>query len=188
MNIQSMPISALKVTPLLAALLTALALAGCGSDTTASKAGSDTSQADSTASQRDSQGQATADSIARKPCEYMARADAEAAVGLPLPKTIENIPLGTCDYHTPEFYGASLTVGDWGYLRGVATSGDAKHQPTAIPGVGDDALYMERPSMLYVRKGDSGFMVSLSGPSIDGLPDHGLEREKTLALKILSNF
>jgi len=119
----------------------------------------------------------------------MARADAEAAVGLPLPKTTEHIPLGMCDYNTAEFYGASLTVGDWQSVKGAATAVPS-HQPTAISGVGDEALNLNGSggSILYVRKGERGFLLTLNGPNIDGLPDHGLEREKTLALKILPNL
>jgi hypothetical protein len=120
----------------------------------------------------------------------MARADAEAAVGQPLPKTSEHIPLGMCDYTTPDFFGASLTVGDWESIKGAATSGDAQHQPIAITGVGDEALNLNgsNGSNLYVRKGGQGFLLTLNGPNIDGLPDHGLEKEKVLALKILPNF
>ena len=40
----------------------------------------------------------------------------------------------------------------------------------------------------HVRKGAQKFLLTLNGPNVDGLPDHGLEREKTLALKILPNL
>ena len=176
---------------MLVALLAALALAGCGSESTANKAGAESptasaaTQAVDAATQPDSQVQVGSASADRKPCEYMARADAEAAVGQPLPKTTENIPLGMCDYNTPEFYGASLTVSSWESIKTAATS-DAKHQPTAIAGVGDEALNLG--GLLYVRKGDQGFLLTLNGPNIDHLPDHGLELEKTLALKILPNL
>jgi len=120
-----------------------------------------------------------------KPCEYMLRSDAEAALGLPLPNTAENISLGTCDYTTLEFYGASLTVGAWESMKTAATGG--RHQPVAISGVGDEALNLNGASgsLLYVRKGERGFLLTINGPQVDGLPDHGLEREKTFAQKIL---
>ena len=41
---------------------------------------------------------------------------------------------------------------------------------------------------LDVRKGDRGFLLTLNGPNIDHLADHGLDKEKTLALKILPNL
>lgn len=190
MNVQSIPDFPLKVMSLLAALLTAVTLAGCGNDTPASKAGSGTSQAVSATSQSDRLRLVNSIGSARKPCEYMARADAEAAVGQPLPKTTEIIPLGMCDYTTAEFYAASLTVSDWEGIKRAATSRGPQHQPTAISGVGDEALNLNgsEGSNLYVRKGDRGFLLTLNGPHIDHLADHGLEREKTLALKILPNL
>ena len=178
----------------LAAFLTVLALPGCGSDSTASKVGANSpaasapTQAVGATTQPDAFGATGPAPTGRNPCEYMVRADAEAAVGQPLPKTSEHIPLGMCDYTTAEFDGASLTVGDWESIKGAATSGNA--QPVAIAGVGDEALNLNgsNGSTLYVRKGNQGFLLTLNGQNIDGLPDHGLEREKILALKILPNF
>lgn len=196
MNTPPISVFPLKTMLLLAALLTVLALPGCGSDSTANKAGagntaaSASTKAAGTATQPDSLGATGPAPTGRKPCEYMARADAEAAVGLPLPKTSEHIPLGMCDYTTAEFYGASLTVGDWESIKGAATSGGPQSQPVAITGVGDEALNLNgsNGSNLYVRKGGQGFLLTLNGPNIDGLPDHGLEKEKVLAQKILPNF
>ena len=172
---------------LLAALLTASALAGCGRDTPAPQAASETSKDGSFANQINNLGLGTPAGFNRNPCEYMKREDAEAAVGLALPKTNEIIPLGMCDYTSPEFYGAALTVGDWEGIKGAATSGGAARPPTAISGVGDEALNLNgsNGSNLYVRKGGRGFLLTMNGPQIDRLPDHGLEREKVLALKIL---
>ena len=192
MNIASIPNLSLKRISLLTASLAALALAGCGSESTANKAAAESptasaaTQAVDAATQPDSQAQVGSASADRKPCEYMARADAEAAVGQPLPKTTENIPLGMCDYNTAEFYGASLTVSSWEAIKNAATSGSPQHQPTPISGVGDEALNLG--GLLYVRKGDQGFLLTLNGPNIDHLPDQGLELEKTLALKILPNL
>ena len=187
MNRQSIQHFPRPAASLFAVLLTASALAGCGRDVPAPQAASETSKDGSAASQINSLGLGNPAGFNRKPCEYMKREDAEYAVGLPLPKTTEIIPLGMCDYMTAEFYGASLTVGDWEGIKGAATSGGASHQPTAISGVGDEALNLNgsNGSNLYVRKGDRGFLLTLNGPNVDGLPDHGLEREKVLALKIL---
>lgn len=189
MNDDSLAHFPMKAMPLLVVSSIALALAGCASSSTAPKAGSDTAQASSAASQPDSLGATDPAPTARKPCEYMARGDAEAAVGQSLPTTTERISLGTCDHTTPDFFGASLTVGDWESIKAAATS-DAQHQPIAIAGVGDEALSLNGAggSNLYVRKGNRGFLLVLNGPNVDGLPDHGLDREKILALKILPNF
>ena len=195
MNIPSIPNLSVKRISLLAGSLAALALAGCGSESTTNKVGAESptangaTQAVDAATQPDSQVQIGSASSDRKPCEYMARADAEAAVGQPLPKTTENIPLRMCDYNTPEFYGASLTVSSWESIKNTATSHGTR-QPAVIAGVGDEALNLNgsNGSLLYVRKGDQGFLLTLNGPNIDHLPDHGLELEKTLALKILPNL
>jgi hypothetical protein len=119
----------------------------------------------------------------------MARSDAEAAVGQPLPQTTEDLTLGMCGYNAEGFAaGASLTLGDWEGIKNAATGGRAV--PTPISGVGDEALNLNgsNGSNLYVRKGNQGFLLVLNGPNIDGLADHGLSQEKDLALKVLANF
>jgi len=119
----------------------------------------------------------------------MARADAETAVGQALPKTREDIAAGECDYTMDDFSaGATLRVGDWKDISYGATHGS--HPSVSISNVGDEALNLNgsQGSDLFVRKGDRGFHLELSGPHIDGLADHGLEQEKALALRILPNL
>jgi hypothetical protein len=96
---------------------------------------------------------------------------------------------GECDYLTADFFGATLRVGDWNDISYGVTHGSQK--PVSISGVGDEALNLVIPNQgsdLFVRKGARGFHLGLSGPHIDGSPDHGLEKEKILAQKILPNF
>jgi hypothetical protein len=123
--------------------------------------------------------------ISRKPCEYMARADAETAVGQPLPNTAENIPLHMCDYDSAEFYGASLTLGEWEDIARAANS-KPEHPALAMTGVGDEALQLG--TNVYVRKGSRGFLLFINGPQVDHLPDHGLERTKVLARTIYARL
>lgn len=126
---------------------------------------------------------------ARKACDLLMRPDAEAAVGQPLPQNTVNLTLGICDFNAANFSaGASLTVGNWESMKAAATGG--KTMPAAIAGVGDEALNLNgsNGSNLYVRRGDEGFLLTLNGPKIDPLPDHGLAQEKTLALKVLARF
>jgi hypothetical protein len=130
---------------------------------------------------------ASAGVAGRKPCEYMARGDAEAAIELPLPNTTENVPLGMCDYMTAEFYGASLTVTDWVGIKNAANGAAGSKAPTAVDGVGDEAL-TRGGGGLYVRKGTRGLLLTLNGPAVDHLPDKGLAKSKALALKILPNL
>lgn len=125
----------------------------------------------------------TAGVATRKPCEYMARADAEAAIELKLPNTNEGMPPGECDYTTAEFYGAALGLGPWESVKMAASAGHSK----PIAGVGDEALWIGR-GHLYVRKGDAGFMIAINGPAVDALPDEGLAKAKTLALTILAKM
>jgi hypothetical protein len=202
MNTPSNPNLSPKMIWLLTASLTALTLTGCGRDSTASKDASPTASAQTQAgdmtTKPDSPGPANNAGPGRKPCEYMNRADAEAAVGQPLPKTKENIPLGGCHYTSSDSYsyGADLTVGDWvlpgqvfSGIKAAATAGGPDHQPDTISGVGDEALYLDRPEyILYVRKANKGFMLSLHGPTTTSLPGTVLEQEKILALKILPNL
>ena len=54
-----------------------------------------------------------------------------------------------------------------------------------MSGIGDEALKISPPVLLYVRKGDRGFMISLNGPAINASADKVLARETALALKIL---
>ncbi len=173
-------IHVLRTRTIILSITLASALAACDSGAPAAQT--------VTAASTPSSDPPAAQMAAKKPCDYIARADAEASVGQPLPNTSEQIPLGMCDYNTPEFYGASLTVGDWESIKNAATSG--AHQPVSVSGVGDEALNLNgsNGSNLYVRKGDRGFLLTLNGPNIDHLADHGLDKEKTLALKILPNL
>jgi hypothetical protein len=182
MNFQSILNIRLKAITLTAAVLVAAGFSACGGNKIASNDGSTASQAATTGSSNPA-------GSSHKPCEFMARADAETAVGQVLPQTTENIPLGMCDYNAEGFVaGASLTIGDWEGIKGAATGGRAV--PTPIQGVGDEALNLNgsNGSNLYVRKGNQGFLLTLNGPNIDGLPDHGLSQEKVLAVKILASF
>ncbi|MDQ6891736.1 MAG: hypothetical protein M3167_03540 [Acidobacteriota bacterium] len=169
-------------------------LVGCGGGSkTSSNAAASTASGSPAASEHPGDPAATNEMLrgivtSRKACDLLKRPDAEAAVGQPLPQNTVNITLGMCDYNAADFSaGASVTVGSWESVKGAATAGA---QPVAIAGVGDEALNLNSSngSILYVRRGNEGFLLSLHGPKIDPLPDHGLVQEKELALKILRNF
>ena len=126
---------------------------------------------------------------ARKPCDLMTREDSEAAVGQPLLDKTDN-NLGICHREAEDFSaGTSISVGDWEGVKELVTDGSTP--PAAISGVGDEAFNIiigRTAPELFVRKGDEGFLVEVHGRKIDALPDHGLEKEKELALKILGKF
>jgi hypothetical protein len=119
----------------------------------------------------------------KKPCEYLARADAEAALELALPATTETEGTGECNYHSAEFYGVTFAIGTWEGVMQSANSGGQNHPPKPVTGIGDEAVSLGEH--LYVRKGDRGLVVSLNGPAVDGNYDKGLARARDLAAKIL---
>ena len=124
---------------------------------------------------------------ARNGCDLLMQADAEAAVGQALPTNTVNLTLGMCDYNSPDFSaGASLTVGDWESIKTAAVSG--AHQPLAVSGVGDEVLWQKVERLLYVRKGNESFSLSMHGPKINALPDKGLAMNKALALRVLAHY
>ena len=128
---------------------------------------------------------------ARKACDLLTRADAETAIGQPLPQNTVNLTLGMCDYNAADFSaGASLTVSSWDSIKSAATG---RHQPQAIGGIGDEALYfagsLRGGSPLYVRRGAEGFLLVLNGPKIDHMAGaDAVAVEKELALKVLGKF
>lgn len=159
MNVQSMPISPLKVMPLLAALLTALALAGCGSDTTASKSGGDASQPDSSAHEI-----AAAQASAPAPkadggiidvCSLVSLADAESILGTPA-KLSEHQPddkqSSSCNFDSVETQGVNnlgvkidTSLSDVSEVK-IGMAMDKKKQGVeTLSGIGDDALVSGDP-------------------------------------------
>ncbi|MEP6863919.1 MAG: hypothetical protein ABJE66_25045 [Deltaproteobacteria bacterium] len=123
---------------------------------------------------------------AKKPCEYVMRSDAEAALGMPLPGTTETEVTGECIYHTPEFYGVTVAIGTWEGVLLSANGGGASHPPLAVAGIGDEAVH--NGSHLYVRKGERGLMVSLNGPTVDADEGKAVAQAMVLARKILPNL
>ena len=155
MNVQSMPISPPKVMPLLAALLTALALAGCGSDTTASKSGGDASQPDSSAHEI-----AAAQASAPAPkanggiidvCSLVSLADAESILGTPA-KLSEHQPddkrSSSCHFdsvdetHSVNNLMVEIHTDDDvnEAKQDIAMQKQLWGGAEALPGIGDDAL------------------------------------------------
>ena len=135
---------------------------------------------------------ASATAAPRDPCGLLTQADAEAAVGAALPQKSATEALGMCGYGSADFSnGAQLTVGDWDSIKKAATGG--AHQPAAISGVGDEALYFTGQETgagpLYVRHGQEGFLLVLNGSKIDHMPGaDAMAAEEALAQKVLARF
>jgi|ERR1022692_559988 hypothetical protein len=123
------------------------------------------------------------------PCSLLTQSEVSTAVGQPLGTGKKTALPGDCQWATADFSAAvSVTVGDWSAWKTAATSGS--HQPVSVPGIGDGALNINgaNGSLLYVRKGSIGFLVTINGPHIDSLRDHGLAQEKVLAAAILGRL
>jgi hypothetical protein len=172
--------SRLKAVLWTAVSVTAVALGACGADKPA--------QGITEAAKSDPAPAATPAGSPIKACEMLTQPEAEAAVGQALPKATENGALGMCTRSADDFSaGADLTVGEWDAMKTAASSRTA---PTPVSSVGDEALNLNgsNGSLLYVRKGSKGFLLTLHGPKIDKLPDHGLTQEKDLASKIVTRL
>lgn len=119
------------------------------------------------------------------PCSLLTQAEVDAAGGQPLGPGKSTIPHYDCAWSTSDFIASvSVTVSDWSAIK---TSATANGTATSVPGVGDEAL-TKGGGLLYVRKGDAGFLLLIGGPHIDSLPDHGLAAEKILAVAVLSRL
>ena len=168
----------------LATGLLCLSLTGCGGHSTPSAhsggtlpaAGSPTSQPPA----------ASPGAGPSHPCALLTQAEAAAAVGQPVNAGVENAPLGMCTYASADFAaGADLTVSTWDSMVAAANGGNGP--PSPVSGVGDQALNHNGAggSLLYVRKGTAGFLLTLDSPTIQHLPDHGLAKEEAVAALIL---
>jgi hypothetical protein len=126
---------------------------------------------------------AAATTGARKPCDYVKRADAEKAVGLALPDTNENVTTNECTYQTKEFYGSSVTVGAWESGCDSVVKNESNGHQKKIAGLGDEAFFTREH--LVIHKGERCLAVSINGPAPDAEADDGLARVTALALTIL---
>ena len=119
------------------------------------------------------------------PCSLLTQAEVDAAVGQPLGPGKSTIPHYDCAWTTSDFTASvSVTVSDWSAIKTSATTNGTA---TAVPGVGDEAL-TKGGGLLYVRKGEAGFLLLIGGPHIDSTPDHGLAAEKVLAAAVYSRL
>ena len=130
-------------------------------------------------------GGATTNGGSADPCSLLTQAEVDAAVGQPLGPGKATIPHYDCAWATSDFTASvSVTVSDWSAIKTSATTNGTA---SSVPGVGDEAL-TKGGGLLYVRKGSAGFLLSIGGPHIDSLPDHGLAAEEVLAAAVLSRL
>jgi hypothetical protein len=134
---------------------------------------------------------ATAASSSVDPCSLLTQSEVDASAGQPLGHGAQVGALGDCQWSSSDFTASvELDVGDWSAIK--AKSAETGQTLTPVPGVGDEALTLNRAgnaAQLYVRKGNIGFVLLLGGGQyIDTLPDLGLAQEKVLAAAVLSRL
>ncbi|PZS34517.1 MAG: hypothetical protein DLM59_04590 [Pseudonocardiales bacterium] len=135
-------------------------------------------------------------SVTRTPCALITKSEAERAAGQPLGPALENADPAECTYAASDSTASVvLDVGTWAgiarVLAAVKTGAATGLQKVALPGVGDDATALSGRGgtpILYVRKGKKGFVLSISGPEVDDLPDGGLAQATTLAVAIAARL
>jgi hypothetical protein len=129
-------------------------------------------------------GGAAADSA--HPCSLLTQTEVNTAVGQPLGPGKQTTTLDDCQWTTSDFAaGVSISLSDWPAIKAAATGNG--HTPESVPGIGDEAL-TNGGGLLYVRKGDAGFLLTINGPNVDSLPDQGLTREKALATAVVARL
>lgn len=157
-----------------------LRFAGCGSNSSAPER--DPKSAISDAGVAAPAGAARPAAGSGIPCSLLTQAEVDTAVGQPLGPGESTIPHYDCAWSTSDFAASvSVTVSDWSAIHTSATTNGTA---TSVAGVGDEAL-TKGGGLLYVRKGDAGFLLLIGGPRIDSLPDHGLAAEKVPAAAVL---
>jgi hypothetical protein len=142
-----------------------------------------------TAAGASSRAAATVSSVA--PCSLLTQAEVDAAAGQSLGRGTQAGALNDCQWSTGDLAASvELDVGDWSAIK--AKSADLATGLTAVPGIGDEALTLNRAgnaAQLYVRKGTIGFLLLLGdGQYVDSLPDLGLAQEGTLAAAVLGRL
>jgi hypothetical protein len=150
------------------------ACSGSGTTTSAPATGAHPSGAGPSGAGRAAPG--GTDAAASHPCALLTRTEASAADGQPLGAGSEDAVLGSCSYLAPDFSGVTFTVSSWKAITDAAHGNG--HTPPAVSGVGDEAYFGVG---LSVRKGTDGFLLEMSGPDIDALPDRGLAKQKAIA-------
>jgi Protein of unknown function (DUF3558) len=182
--------TATLVLGLIAFGVIAVLLAGCGGDSTSSTNSSPPAANSTSTTPKSTNDSANKTAAVQDPCSLLTQAEVETAVGQPLGVGKQVLTLDDCQWTTSDFTaGVDVTVSDWTAIKNAATTNGTKVAPS-VSGIGDEALNLNgsNGSLLYVRKGDQGFLLTINGPHIDGTPDHGLAQEEVLAKAVLGRL
>ena len=170
-----------------------LLLVGCGSSNTKSSstdasgpAATTTVDAAAAPSATEPPASSAAGNTFADPCALLTQAEVDAAAGQPLGAGEQTTSLDDCQWTNKDFSASvDVTVSDWTGIKNAATSNGTKSPPPA-PGIGDEAYYY--PGLLYVRKGDAGFLLSVGWPTINTETDFGLGKATVLAQAVLDRL
>ena len=114
------------------------------------------------------------------PCSLLTQSEVDAAAGQPLGHGNQIGALLDCQWSTSDFAASlELDIGDWSAMQTKAA--ESGQTLTPVSGIGDEALAVNgagNAAQLYVRKGNTGFLLLLGGQYLDSLADFGLAREK----------
>ena len=121
------------------------------------------------------------------PCSLLTQAEVDTAAGQPLGAGKQTSTLDDCGWGNNDFSASvDVSVSDWAGVKYAATANGTKAPPPAAAGIGDEAYYYE--GLLYVRKGDAGFLLSVGWPEINKEPDYGLAKATVLAQAVLGRL
>jgi hypothetical protein len=128
---------------------------------------------------------------AADPCSLLTEPEVDIAAGQPLGRGNRIGALDDCQWSTTDLAGSvELDVADWSTIK--TKSAQIGMPLTSVAGVGDEALSLNQAgnaAQLYVRKGNTGFLLILGGGQYVGsLPDLGLAQEKILAAAVLGRI
>ena len=184
MNAKMTNVPRRKIVAMALATTGCLLLAACGggsSNNAAAAAGSTANVAADGVNPADVANPAAASD----PCSLLTQAEVETAVGQHLSAGLSDPTLGDCSWSSSDFTAnVDLTVSTWSAIQTAATANG--HTPDPIPGIGDEAL--NNDGLLSVRSGDTGFLLTIGGPTIDSSPDSGLAQEEVLAAAVLGRI
>ena len=162
-----------------------LLLAGCGSSSTKT-AGTNPLSSAATPNTPKAASAAGANTFA-DPCSLLTRAEVDTATGQPLGAGKQVATLDDCQWANSDFSASvDVTVSDWTGVNNAATANGTKAPPPAATGIGDEAYYYQ--GLLYIRKGDAGFLLSVNWPGIYKEADYGLAKATVLAKAVVGRL
>ncbi len=129
----------------------------------------------------------TGPSTSGDPCSLLTQGEVDTAVGQPLGAGKQTLTLPDCVWGNSDFSASvSVSVSDRTGITNVTTHNGTRAAPDPVAGIGDEAYYSE--GLLYVIKGDAGFLLTVGWPGINKESDYGLAKATVLAQAVLGRL